>query len=437
MGLANITAGVTISDADLAKITAAALTIQQANTQTMPTLTTAPIALLDEYMRVNSLGLTGRPDTLQKAIDMAASAGGGTVIVEPGIHTAPAGGWILPDVPIEIRGLSQEGVILKNTAGEHLFVLHNLTKKYSFNNFSIQSQNTDSYSNMFYMYGDSDTDFTATVALKDISMDLADAGTSAGAGDKGVYALTNKGSFSFDRLYIVDGYSSIHIADGEYFFAASCRLIDQKYYGIVAVTAVNNVTSCNVTDFHKNGITCGGAVDATVNTIAGNNLSVATGSTEATAIIGIYSGTFRSYICSNTISIVTSATPTYITGIVFSNVAKALADKNNININVSSSSSTTKGIEVLGYNSTVSGNVITVDNDDNTANHYGIHIYLNSDGNTVSGNNIDMVNNDAKDIGILIDSGCDNNQGGDNITYNCGTGISDNGASNAVTGKDV
>ena len=56
------------------------------------------------------------------------------------------------------------------------------------------------------------------------------------------------------------------------------------------------------------------------------------------------------------------------------------------------------------------------------------------------GNNINGVNNDAKDIGIIFTNviiSCDNNQGGDNITYNVGTSITDNGANNAVTAKDV
>ena len=90
----------------------------------------------------------------------------------------------------------------------------------------------------------------------------------------------------------------------------------------------------------------------------------------------------------------------------------------------------------LSNNCEISGNNISSSNLNAGQNHYGI--YLNtSDRNVSQGNNIDLVNNAAQDIGIYLDANSDNNQGGDNITYNVGTSISDNGAGNAVTAQDV
>jgi len=65
----------------------------------------------------------------------------------------------------------------------------------------------------------------------------------------------------------------------------------------------------------------------------------------------------------------------------------------------------------------------------------GLVIY--SHRNVISENQIDGVSNNAQDIGISIASGCNNNQGSDNVTYRVGTSISDSGTGNTVTAKDV
>jgi hypothetical protein len=90
----------------------------------------------------------------------------------------------------------------------------------------------------------------------------------------------------------------------------------------------------------------------------------------------------------------------------------------------------------------VCGNNIYLSNSDTTYNHYGIGI-SDSDGCLVDGNIINLVNNNAQDIGIWLQSGSENNSGGgatnpSNITHNCGTGVlNEGGGTNSVTSKDV
>jgi len=69
-------------------------------------------------------------------------------------------------------------------------------------------------------------------------------------------------------------------------------------------------------------------------------------------------------------------------------------------------------------------------------NHYGLYIG-SSDRNVIAKNNMNITTNTANDIGIYLDASTNNNQGGDNITYNAGSGIVDSGTGNSVTGKDV
>ena len=109
---------------------------------------------------------------------------------------------------------------------------------------------------------------------------------------------------------------------------------------------------------------------------------------------------------------------------------------NTVEINVSSAKKT---YGVFTYGVTPSGravvdNIIKLDNDNITQSHYGI--YINDRGNTIGNNQIDMVNNDAKDIGVRMVLNADNNQGTDNKIGNAGTDISDSGANNTINVVD-
>jgi len=49
----------------------------------------------------------------------------------------------------------------------------------------------------------------------------------------------------------------------------------------------------------------------------------------------------------------------------------------------------------------------------------------NIDNSNITGNTIDMVNSDAKDIGILVDADSDDNTISSNVIINYGTAISE------------
>jgi len=109
---------------------------------------------------------------------------------------------------------------------------------------------------------------------------------------------------------------------------------------------------------------------------------------------------------------------------------------NTINVDVSSTELTIGAYFDTLNDSVFSGNVIRIDNDMNATKHMGVYLY-NSNRNIISGNNINMVNGSSLDIGMKWYSGSDNNTGGDNITYNTGVSIDDNGSLNDVTAKDI
>jgi len=109
------------------------------------------------------------------------------------------------------------------------------------------------------------------------------------------------------------------------------------------------------------------------------------------------------------------------------------ADTNQITIISSTGDIVPYGIlNTAGDSGSISSNTIDIDVDDTDYNHYGI--YTSGGYGSINGNVIDMYNNDAKDLGIYLAGGyC---TGRANMTYRCGTGITDAGASNDVLGLD-
>ena len=94
---------------------------------------------------------------------------------------------------------------------------------------------------------------------------------------------------------------------------------------------------------------------------------------------------------------------------------------NTIDIAVPNVTGTVYGLALFSFDDGIAtGNSITINAGNNTATHAGIYLALASR-NIIDGNNIDMTNSDAKDIGILMAATADDNQG-NNYVVTCGIG---------------
>jgi len=387
-----------------------------------------------EYLTVGAVANQGKETDIQKALNAVKQAGGGAIYLLNGTHNKPAAGhpFYIPDVNLEIVGQSQGGVILQNNAGYDLFTLHNLTKTFNFHQFSIASQNVSTFSKMFNFYGDTDADNTASLIIRDITETLED--NASDDGDYGIFVSKGQtGSIIFDKIKALDGLRHIYFSN-KYDSIMYCLNGDfsnslSGSLGIKAATAKiigNSVrdgrsgTSISLADCDS-----GLAQSNDISGTAGSGISV--------------SGSSKPQIIDNAINLALASSTTQ-TGIALQ-FSVAGHVKGNRTIISNSSTGITIGLHFTGVQDSVcSGNKIEITEADTTNNHYGIllgGLVVYSHRNVISENQIDGVSNNAQDIGISIASGCNNNQGSDNVTYRVGTSISDSGTGNTVTAKDV
>ena len=159
----------------------------------------------------------------------------------------------LANIDTEIVGESQGGVIIQNVAASGCFILDTTSKKYTFRNFSISSQNVASYSTMISML----TTSSGELNFEDLTIDLADAGTWNGDGDVGIGKTVGLGKVSITNVDVNDGQSGVYIdrhhADLN---ITNCTLIGQKRYGIYAKVAEDYTATvqASVRDFWLYGI---------------------------------------------------------------------------------------------------------------------------------------------------------------------------------------
>lgn len=329
----------------------------------------------------------------------------------------------VPDRGIKITGESEGGVILNNTPGSHLFVLHNLTEKFLFSNFTITSQNVAAFSNMIYIYGDTAPENTSEVKIYDVSINLTDDGLVWGDGDYGVYASKGNGSLLIENTDIKDGLSAVY---GRYYdrikhkgglcLDQTNRAIDLEYCEDVLASGID------IFDFQGQGIYM---AEATIANVLGNTLKSKNDS-DATVLTtrGIYVSAWLgevSNIIGNKVRIEHTRPDDLVSAISLNAAPDSVLASNTVYIDTSNSGSTL-GIAVIDDDAEVNNNVVHLDNDDNTSDHAGL--FIAGDRGLYQGNKIDMVNADAtgRDIGILFASTADDNEGSDNLTINCSPG---------------
>lgn len=364
-----------------------------------------------------------------------------------------------PDRSMEIKGESEAGVILKQwinpSSRTTLFRQYKLGERtFKFSNFTVESQSFDNgggdddYAWLFYLKGTNTTTSAnkansyfnnITINMKDVSpysygdMDRINA-------DYGIYARYTTGKVVLQDIKFNGGsygLKTYHTSD----VVARNIICDNVCAADMYISYSLSVTVDTLisTEFHERCLIVAYYPSYTfsvTNVLASSKNLSEVEYQEGIVLISIQ----RVYCAGNRINIKHSTTsPSHYsaTGFEFRDVIESTIQGNVAAIDVSEDLDT-KGFHLNGLeDSTFKGNKAKVDNTDTTMNHYGIYgeDCLN---NVIAGNQLDLVNNNAQDIGIELDSGSYNNQGGDNITANCGTGIVlPGGNNNTITGKDI
>jgi len=256
-------------------------------------------------------------------------------------------------------------------------------------------------------------------------------------GDIGIYTNLGNGDIKVIGCKSTGGKGSISVNTYAKAFISDNIFLDGGWSPII-VNATNwfEVIGNRIEDFLLRGIYSYGT--PTYGIFTNNRISCKNDSDAiATNYYGIdHTGGNNINIIGNIIKMVTARTGGIPVPIFLSTLTEYVCNFNAIVVDVSSSANAFGAYLTACNDGEFSNNSVKMDNNDKTGTHYCIFTN-NSPRNIIQGNNLNAVNNDAKDIGIQLNGTSDNNQGGDNITYNVGTSIVDNGAGNAVTAKDV
>ncbi len=380
---------------------------------------------------------------IQNAINSLDS--GGKLYIKRGTYQLTAPGY-LPDRGIEVEGETQDGVILKNNPGSGLFVLHNLTKTYSFKNFTIQSQNSAVVSNIFRVYGDTAAQNTAKITMDSISADIV---------GKGI----GMSSDVFLSLGLGDTDGKLDVANCIFTGDPGASVIwPSSTLGVVDVNGFTVLIQNNkVTGFSW------GFILYCQNVNCDGNKFI---SMYGTAIIvNIYSlvSTEVNYITNNLVHFVAAPDngSVGISGTTYASTAALKMLGNSVIGNFGANAISASGISVAGNRldlndnmvdlqeaaagqlkglsasfvegSSIIANIVKVYNMNHTYDQYGLYL-ASAIANNLSTNNVNMGNSptNVKDIGVYLDSNSNNNGGTGNTFMNCGTFISDNGSGNTV-----
>lgn len=367
------------------------------------------------------------------------------------------------DRDIEVVGESEGGVIIIPPESDNGFIFHNLTKQYGISKLTFNSPNTTSFSQIIKAYGDGTTDNLSCVDLKNISFNLTSG--SSNQGDTGIYLSNGKGSISIEDVTVNDGAFAIDINGCNKITISNNIFENQKYISTFIKGITGGISSKNISfvnnkilkfrqfgvyvNLSATGVTVND-VDLSFNQFELNSTNDISGPNNFNAIVLRQAS--RSKIVGNTIvldsSQVIGSSNNVIIGGIYGIYCENSQISNNIISSVIQSSSSYRGafgIAISRFNDgQVNNNTIKIDTTstgDGSASALlgvnGINAYLDVNRNVIQGNNIDLTNNRAIEIGIKLGSSTYNNQGGDNVTYNCGVSISDSGSSNAVTAKDI
>ena len=366
----------------------------------------------------------------------------GKIYIRNGMYDPPSDVITMPNKNLEIEGQTRDGVILRNKLDKDLFYFHNLIKEYRLSNFTTNAQAGTVQKYMFYILGDTAAQNSSNIELDRIRVILPSRYESMINADKGIGSIKLTGSITTGgrRLIRMTAYRDIHVQNNQFNNQIKASTGFFYFFSIFDTDGVVNIIDNTFKDMRHNALYLYSTISA--HTQVSGNKAYAASDASIEEIYMMYIHRDDAQIFSNIVEIKPSVDISSMIHGMSIGGNRVQCFNNNIVIVVDASGGIA-GIYMIGDDGGVKGNIIKIDNSDNTTDRRGLHVYGgNSHGyrNVISGNNIDMVNSDAKDIGIHLDEGIiawtGDNQGGDNIVNNAGTALSDGGSNNFVSGLD-
>ncbi len=379
-----------------------------------------------EYLTVGPTTNAGKFTDIQKAFNACKQAGAGSIYILNGNYQATAP-WYVPDVNLEVVGQSQGGVVLKNLAGSDLFVLHNLTKTFSFKQFSIASQNVATFSKMFNIYGDTAAENSANITIENILKTLA-AATSTADHEYGIYAEKGTGIIRALNNRILNGLNAMLLIDCATLVIEGNKKLSAQYGNPIYLTGAIVDASVNgniLQNVRAHGIVANmpaGTLMANGNSITYVTTNAVDANTYGIVVYG------KAIVSENGIIMAHTKTANASAAILANSVGMSKLSQNIISMALLSQSND-PAIQIIGSNCEVLGNSVVMDLA-YAAYHWGI--YIVGDLNIVSHNSLDLKNATAWNIGIALPNGSDNNKGQGNLFYRCGKNITDLGTGNLI-----
>jgi hypothetical protein len=362
---------------------------------------------------------------------LARMTAGGTLVLKNGIYQMVDAPIVVPDVNLDIIGETKEGVKVRNAAGENLFEFTNLARIFRLFNFTIESQNTSGYSRMVEIDGDAYGDITAEISLENIDIFCAGAQEFNGDGDEAVYAHNGTDALKLRRIMVDGGKWGIHatVWTGPTTIA-ECRLVDATFAAILVDSGAENlkVIDNQLVNAWYYGLSVSSAslteADISQNFIVMRDV-------DSSLLRAVYVSALKTQFIGNKVLAKGTTTP-----VIFFDGTDCVIISNYFEF-IKAATSQTSVVYIIGLtDSRIADNGIKGSNTDGTSDHRGLVLAGSAHRNVVHGNSIDMVNNTAKEIGIVLDNTCNNNNGASNVTYRVGTSISDAGTGNTVTASD-
>jgi len=389
------------------------------------------------YLIVGPYAGSGQFTSIQAAVRALAESRHNGIYILNGTYALSAPVY-LPDRDIDIVGENRDGVVIQNAAGQHGFILYNLTKFVRMMNFKVASQNTSTYTYMIYCYGDAAANNTPDLLIDNLHLSCLDADTHGGNGDRGVYVYKCDGRVRILNSKFYKGKHAVSIDTVKEVSVIGNEIDDPMAYGIyinasgtadrAAIIGENRLSDVRLNGILAGFIESGAGAGAKIV----NNVIVSKSACHYNWE-GIGASGYNPLVKGNSVifdgTLGGAGDSVYGISIDLHNF---LVEANNVRIEVLETGLTIGLYVGVGGNGVIKGNEIYFENDDTTDYHYGIRLSY-SDYNVISGNHINGAHDDAKDIGISLDANCNHNLVTSNFTIYVGTGVEDlEGATNVL-----
>jgi hypothetical protein len=388
----------------------------------------------------------------------ALPANGGQITLLEGTHVLSSS-VTMPDKAVDVIGINRDNVIVQNKIGQDGFVMNEVSKQYRYSNFSMESQNTTegAFSFMFSIVGSAWGNNASNVTVENIDFDITGKGTPDDAalgtgGDIAIYSLYNSGRLIVNGVECDGkGHAGIYLSYCGHATLQNSRVSGSQVFGINVRPKAGwagqgsdiRVTSNTIEKWRTNGIYIVSGSSAV--TLVDNTISMNSGCTWPDPVQdtarGIYFNTGVGTVVNNQIVMDSDIGHDIAAGNFYGIIAtcseKGIIKGNSV-ISGCSVNSIASALSIANptVDTVISNNSIKWINTDYDPNG-SYAIYHVGDRCIISDNSI-VMGNDASDVGIYLAAGADNNAGDNNLTYNVGDALADNGAGNVVAEpKDV